>query len=348
MVGVPIRKPCVALAWLFLTAIAPYTACADEVSLANGDRYTGTVLALDRGTLAFDTGHGRVDLPWPQVASVIVDTAIVVTVDGSDSQTVPSLVSVDGQIAVGDGAAVPLAAVVALARPQGAFDLSGGASAGLLSTGGNSAINSARIDADLVARIYRDRYTTRGTLNRAKDRGIETARDASAEVRYDRFLTRTVFANGSALFTTDRFRDLDLRSALGLGLGVQLADNAKAKIGIEAGYGHVAERYESLLEPDRNYSAAREATRIEVYFLAKRIVLFHRSDNFVSLSDSTQTQAGRTAVRNINLQTHNGVRVGLGRGLVLTLQYDLDYTRSPAAGRKTTDRRSGLTFGYRF
>jgi hypothetical protein len=139
-----------------------------------------------------------------------------------------------------------------------------------------------------------------------------------------------------------------LRGALGLGLGVQLVDNTKAKIGLEAGYGYVTERYEASLEPDRNYSAARQATRIEVYFLAKRIVLFHRSDNFLSLPDNTQTQAGRTEVRNVNVQTHNGVRVGLGRGLVLTLQYDLDYTRSPAAGRSPTDRRSGLTFGYRF
>jgi hypothetical protein len=42
------------------------------------------------------------------------------------------------------------------------------------------------------------------------------------------------------------------------------------------------------------------------------------------------------------------VRIGLGLGLVMTLQYDIDYVRSPAAGRKPTDRRSGLTFGYRF
>jgi len=173
-------------------------------------------------------------------------------------------------------------------------------------------------------------------------------RDASAEFRYDRFLTRTVFANGTALFTNDKFRDLDLRSNLGLGLGVQLADNLRAKVQIEGGYGYVSERYASSLEPDRNYSALREATNMELYFVSKRVVVFHRSDNFLSFSDDTQTQLGTTAVRNVNVQMHNGVRIGLGLGLVMTLQYDLDYVRSPAAGRKTTDRRTGLTFGYRF
>jgi putative salt-induced outer membrane protein YdiY len=204
------------------------------------------------------------------------------------------------------------------------------------------------VDADLVARVYENRYTARASVNRAKDRGIETARDASAEVRYDRFFTRTVFANASALFTSDRFRDLELRSNLGFGIGVQLADNPRAKISVESGYGYVNEQYVFELEPDRSYSALREATSAELYLIARRIVLFHRNDTFLSLADSTQTQLGRSAVRNINAQLHDGVRIGLGMGLVMTLQYDVDYVRSPAAGRKNTDRRSGLTFGYRF
>jgi putative salt-induced outer membrane protein YdiY len=277
-----------------------------------------------------------------------VEAPIVVTTDGAGKQTVSRLESTDGWVALGDGAFVPLSAVISLARPQSPFTVSGGASAGLLATGGNAAGNTVRVDADLVARLYENRYTARSTVNRAKDRGVETARDASAEIRYDRFLTRTVFGNASALFTSDKFRDLDLRSNLGVGLGVQLADTARAKISLEGGYGHVTERYASPIEPDRSYSALREASSVELYFGAKRITLFHRNDAFLSLSENTETQLGTTLLRNTNLQTHNGVRIGLGLGLVMTLQYDLDYVRSPAAGRKTTDRRTGLTFGYRF
>jgi putative salt-induced outer membrane protein YdiY len=343
-----IRNVLIAGVSLMAWSVSPLPAFADEVSLMNGDRYTGTVLSLASGTLAFDTGHGRVDLPWPTVTTLSVEDPIVVTADGAEKQTVSGLTSADGWVALADGAAVPLKAVVALARPRSPFTFSGGASAGLLATGGNSGVNSVRVDADLVARLYENRYTARASVNRAKDRGVETARDASAEIRYDRFLTRTVFANGSALFTSDRFRDLDLRSNLGFGLGFQIADNTRTKISLEGGYGYVNEQYTESDEPDRSYSALREATNLEVYFLAKRYVLFHRADTFVSLSDSTQTPLGPTVSRNVNSQIRNGLRIGLGLGLVMTLQLDIDYVRSPAAGRKPTDRRTGLTFGYRF
>jgi hypothetical protein len=44
----------------------------------------------------------------------------------------------------------------------------------------------------------------------------------------------------------------------------------------------------------------------------------------------------------------NGVRLGLFGGLVTTAQIDFDYDRSPAPGRRNTDRTFALTFGYRF
>ena len=342
------RCASVALAVCLLALFFPVSALADEVALANGDRYSGTVLALASGTLAFDTGHGRVDLPWPTVSSLSVTNPIVVTVDGAGKQTVSKLDTIDGQLQLSDGIAVPLTAVQALARPRNPFTASGGISAGLQSTGGNSDVHSVRVDVDLVTRLYENRYTARASVNRAKDRDVETARNANTEVRYDRFVTRRVFANASALFTSDRFRDLRLRSNIGLGMGVQLADDRQAKISVEGGFGYVNEQYATSPEPDRSYSALREATSLELYFINRRVVLFHRNDTYLSLADSTQTQLGRSAVRNINSQLHNGVRVGLGLGLVMTLQYDIDYVRSPAAGRKPTDRRSGLTFGYRF
>jgi len=343
-----VRIHVVLCAAVLLAPLWSQSAEADEVGLVNGDRYTGTVLTLASGTLAFDTGHGRVDLPWPTVTALTVETPVIVTVDGGGRQTLPRLESIDGWVAIGDSVTVPLAAVLALGRPQNSIQVTGGVSAGLLATGGNTAVNSVRVDADVVARFHEDRYTARSTVNRSRDRGVETARSASAEIRYDRFLTRTVFGNASALFTSDRFRDLDLRGNLGVGLGVQLADNGLAKISVEGGFGYVSERYAAAPEPDRSYSALREASSMEFYFLARRVTLFHRHDAFLSLSEATQTQFGPAGVRNTNVQMHNGMRIGLGLGLVMTVQYDLDYVRNPAAGRKATDRRSGLTFGYRF
>ena len=74
------------------------------------------------------------------------------------------------------------------------------------------------------------------------------------------------------------------------------------------------------------------------YLSGSDLIVFHRNDGFF----------GFTGEDNLFVQTRNGVRVGLAAGLVTTVQYDVDYDKSPAPGRKTTDRALGLTFGYRF
>ena len=43
-----------------------------------------------------------------------------------------------------------------------------------------------------------------------------------------------------------------------------------------------------------------------------------------------------------------GATLAAAVAVPLAEQFDLDYVRSPAAGREATDRRTGLTFGYRF
>ena len=228
---------------------------------------------------------------------------------------------------------VPVGEVEALSRP---VTVTGGANVGFLSTGGNTDVNSLRVDADVVVRNYRNRYTGGGVLSRAADGGVETARNATVSGRYDRFFNPRLYANATALFTRDNFRDIDLRSAIGLGLGYQVADNALLKLSVEGGYGYVDERFDAA--PDENYQAFRETVTIDVYTLGKRVTFFHRQDGFF----------GFTGDDNLFVQTRNGVRGGLAGGLVATVQFDLDYDRSPAVGREHTDRSVGLTFGYRF
>jgi hypothetical protein len=69
-----------------------------------------------------------------------------------------------------------------------------------------------------------------------------------------------------------------------------------------------------------------------------RVQLFHNHDGYF----------GVTGDDNLFFRTQNGARVGLAAGFVTTLQLDLDYDKSPAPGRKNTDRTFALTFGYRF
>jgi hypothetical protein len=219
------------------------SAWADEVRLKNGDRYTGTVVTLDRGVLRFNTGHGIVDVPWAEVISLTVTMPIVLTATGRGEQTLTvAAAAAEGQVTIG-GATVALGDITAIRRPDPPVTVIGGANAGFLSTGGNTDVNSLRVDGELVTRARANRYTGSGQINRAVDRGRETARNATGAFRYDRFVTRQLYFNGSAIFTNDRFRDLDLRTAIGLGAGYQVADNPRAKLGVEGGYGYVNRRF---------------------------------------------------------------------------------------------------------
>ncbi len=296
---------------------------ADELRLANGDRYTGEVVSLDGGKLRFKTTHGTLEIPWSDVTSLTVDAPVLVRIDPSAAPT-----SMTGPIQT--------TGVIALSRPTPPLVVTGGANAGLLTTGGNTEINSLRVDADVTARASANRYTFGGAVNRAKDRDLDTARNWTFGARYDRFLTRRLFVDADAILTNDRFRSLDLRTAVGAGVGYQIADTPVVKLSADGGLGYVNENFDSA--PDDSYAAVREAVRLDVFVVGTRAVVFHRQDGYF----------GVTGEDNRFVRMQNGVRFGLVGGLVTTAQLDLDYDASPAPGRRNTDRVFALTFGYRF
>jgi uncharacterized protein DUF481 len=204
---------------LFVLLLAP-PADADEVRLKNGDRITGVTTSLAGGTLTFKAAGGELKMPWADVTSLAIDQPILVSV-GTAPPTAAVLVAADapGQATLVPGGPVALAAIVALKRPQPAWIINGGAGAGIVETAGNTQVNNVRLSGDLVARGAADRYSVSGVVTHANDRGVETARNWTTTGKYDRFLTTRLFANGNANFTNDRFRDIDLRTALGAGIG---------------------------------------------------------------------------------------------------------------------------------
>lgn len=310
---------------LMIAAVALHVVpcVADEVQLKNGDRLTGTVVSLDAGKLTFKTAHGDLGIAWPEVTALTVDEPVLVT-------------TADGTPATPRSGTIDIASTTMLARPEPPLSWTGGANAGLLQTSGNTDVNSLRLDADVSARAGANRYSVAADVNRAEDTGRETARNWSVSGDYDRFLNRRLYINANTIFTNDPFRDLDLRTALGAALGYQLLDTAMTKLSVEGGLGWVDENFEAA--PDDSYTAIRESAKLDVLLVTDRVTLFHEHNGYL----------GITGEDNLFVKMKNGLRLGLMAGLVTTLQLDLDYDRSPAPGRRNTDRAFALTFGYRF
>ena len=312
---------------LVVLATGSVSLSADELRLANGDRLTGTVVGLAAGTLTFKTAHGELQVPWKDVAALKMDAPLLVTTSTEPAR----LIAIDSA-----GPGPTLADIVGIAAPPPPLQWNGGASAGLLATGGNTEISSTRIDGELVARTARDRYTATGVLNRAEDGGRDTASNWTAAFAYDRFLTERLFAQASTILTNDRFRDLDLRTAIGAGLGYQVWTGPAVTLSVNGGVGYVHENFETV--PDDSYTALREGAKLDVSFAGTRAGAFHHHDGYF----------GVTGDENLFFRMQNGVRLALTAGFVTTAQIDIDYDRSPAPGRVSTDRSFALTFGYRF
>ena len=325
-----------AILCLALLCLAP-PASADELRLLNGDRVTGRVVALAGGTLTFVTPHGQLAIPWADVSALAVDEPLLVTLaGGSPASTAVGMSADAGRVTLQPGGDVALTTITGLARPQPAVVWNGGANAGFVSAAGNSDINSLRLDGDVVARAAANRYTASAAVTRSEDRDVETARNWSASAKYDRFISPRLFLNSNAILTNDRFRDLDLRTALGAGLGYQILQTARVTLTADAGLGWVHENLEAG-EDDR-YTAARESAALTVTIVPDRVQFFHGHDGYF----------GVTGDDNLFVRTQNGVRISLAAGFVTTLRGDLDYDRSPAPGRSNTDRTFSLTLGYRF
>jgi putative salt-induced outer membrane protein YdiY len=319
----------------FLSLAAPAT--ADQITLANGDRITGMVDSLAGGTLTISTRNGGLKIPWPTVTGLVIDDPILATVGSADPVEVRIAAGdAAGRVVLNPGGPMELAQIAALTRPMPAVTVDGGVNAGGVTTGGNTDVSSLRFDGDVTVRQLANRYTATAAVNRAKDKGVETAENWNTAFNYDRFLTERLFINGNAIFTNDRFRDLDLRTALGAGLGYQVLQTPRVRLTANGGFGWVDENFD--VAEDESYAAARESAALDIFILPDRIQFFHLHNGYF----------GVTGEDNLFVQMKNGVRIGLFGGLVTTVQHDLDYDRSPAPGTKNTDRTFALTFGYRF
>ena len=324
---------------LVLALLLPAAAAADEVRLASGDRMTGTVQSLSGGTLLLETPHGPLRIPWAEVVALTIDAPILATLDGVDAEPAPVTIAAAadaGRVALQPGGEVALASLVALARPPAGLIVAGSANAGFVSTAGNTDLNTLHLDADLVARTEANRVTLAMAVNRAEDGDVESARNWSASAKYDRFLSPRLFLNSNAIFTQDRFRDLDLRTALGAGIGYQILQTPRVTLTADAGIGWVDEN--RAVGPSNRYAAARESAALAVAVIPGLVELFHQHDGYFGVTGDDERF----------VRAQNGIRLQLPGGLATTLRLDFDYDASPSPGRRDTDQTVSLTLGYRF
>jgi putative salt-induced outer membrane protein len=255
-----------------IVLVTAVPALADQVSLKNGDRLTGTIVQSDGKTLVLHTEYaGDVTVKWDSVKGI--ESSESLRVELPNGKTVVGPVSTSDEtvkVATSTGeVAAPLANVKGLSQQAGYEKMEtasilqnwkGGVNAGFSLTGGNSETTNLAIGF-LAARqslksklgmyaniVYATTTTTLVTINPFTNTKISstTANTEAGGLRYDHDLNPKTFAFVSADFFADALQGLNLRSVFGGGLGYHAIKNDNTTLDFLGGLNYTRESYTTL------------------------------------------------------------------------------------------------------
>lgn len=240
---------------------------ADQVSLKNGDRLSGTIVKSDGKTLVLHTDYaGEVDVDWDAIAAI--QSGQELHVELNDGRTVVGPVNSSNdklQIITKSGATVdaPIASVKALRNsaeeatyekalhPGILRDWKTGLNAGFALTRGNSQTKNLSIGFVATRQTRTDKLglyanSVYATNDAPGATPSTTANTAGGGARYDHDLRPKLFGFTQADFFADALQGLNLRSVFGGGAGFHAIKNTDTTLDLLAGANYTRESYTTL------------------------------------------------------------------------------------------------------
>jgi putative salt-induced outer membrane protein YdiY len=339
-------------------------AFADQVTLKNGDRLTGSIVKSDGKELVIKTDYaGDVTVKFDAVQSI--STTGDLNVAESDGQIVVGPVITRGDNLVvatktAGSVSVPKSTVATLRNPaeQAAYEKSlhpgllegwnGGANVGFALTRGNSANRNLALSftahrkghGDLLSLYANSIYAANDLAGATPS---TTANAIGGGARYDRDLTPRLFAFVNADFFHDELQSLDLRTILGGGLGLHAIKTDATTLDLLAGANYTHESYSvpfnALISPSKSRSLA--ALTLGDEFMHKISHSTVITQNFYFYPDLSNTGEYRTT---FNLGTVTKISKWLG----WRTSFGDIYVSNPPVGKKKNDLlfSTGLNFSF--
>lgn len=330
----------------FALAVAQLPARGDVLTLKNGDRLSGTVLGKDGTSVKIRTSYaGEISVRWSDVEGIATEQPVHIILSDESSLKGMLLQAGRGRVRVKAGEIIETApfdlAKLSFINPppevsgQG-VKVIGHVSVGVTVARGNTRNQDARLEGEWIARARDNRITVGAAFNQSEDNGRDTASNGRGSLKYDHFLSKRwyMYVNGSA--ERDRFKDLDLRTSLGGGMGYQFHEGEGLSLSAEGGLTYVNDDHRVAV--DEGYASARWALRYGQALWRGRLHAFHDQELLVSLDDADD----------MFLRTQTGLRFPLTQQLVGSIQLNLDWDRTPSPGKSSTDRTVLFTMGYRW
>ena len=146
---------------------------ADEVILENGDIITGKVVRLEKGTLVFNTEYaGEIMIQVEKVSRISTDDPMVTTLNDGTVRKAKNFYLLTSAEDDKPGEEktflnINIATVKDInLNPKPPIRFKGRTNVGITNERGNTNTDQYRIDAELIARTEKQRFTLGGELNR--------------------------------------------------------------------------------------------------------------------------------------------------------------------------------------
>ena len=247
---------------------------ADQVTLKNGDRLTGTIVKSDAKTLLIKTdGAGDVTVQWSAIESISSTQPLHVGLNGGQMIVGP-VTSTDGKIQV----ATQTAGVVTASRDsiqvirsdseQAAYDAemerlqhphlgdywSGVLDTGLSLTRGNSSTLTYTLSGKAVRQTDRDKITVYTTAIYGKNDNTSPSQTIAHQiqggVRGDVNFSERWFAFAFTDFNYNGLQHLDLQNVIAGGAGYHVIKTSKTAFDVFGGAGYNQEYFSSYSLPN--------------------------------------------------------------------------------------------------
>jgi putative salt-induced outer membrane protein YdiY len=319
-------------------------AAADEIKLKNGDTITGTIVKKETDKLIVNTAYaGEISITWTHISSLNSTAPVNIvltdqtTFSGQIEPSEPGRVKIksdqsdtETEIAIAELNYInpsPLVSGIGV-------DWKGRVNFGGAVTQGNTDTSLLRADAEAIARTKENRFTVGAIVNRAESNDVDTEFNSRGDMKYDHFLTKKWYLYTNATLENDRFRDINLRTTVGLGSGYQMFEQEDLNLFIEGGINYINVNYD--LADDESYASGRWALRYDQKPFKTNVQVFHQHEVLFGLDDFANTL----------IFSRTGLRVPVTEDINASTQINLDYNNQPVAGRKRLDKTLLFSLGY--
>lgn len=329
--------------FVFCTFIfAPNNSYSDEIFLKNKDKISGEILTLSKGILKISTPYSKsIELDKSQIKSLKTNHSVRVQLENGWSVKGKLNPTKDGLYSIKMGkssrrAIIPFDEIVSINAPKAEPKIwAGKVFAGGTQQTGNTDRLTITFGGEGKLKLDTEEFEVKfRTIYTEEDDKI-TSRNTLGRGQYNHFFNDKWYGLLSLEALKDKFKNLNLRLAIGPGLGYVVWDDPVKNLKLEGGITYFSEDLKTGTDTQfmtGRFSGVFDYKFSEILSFNNKIILFPSFEN----------------VGEFTLRNEAGLSTRLAEAWSLNLSHILDYDNETPADVKATDSFLALALQYDF